>query len=118
MQAVQARFNYLFRSTKGLILVAIALISLVTAVWGMLSGPLKEWGVSALAVQLYGIRLVEAKREDRIIQLYRRRPICRKASTTAGCVVVVKTIMGIIYVSGSTIAPGPTTPAPVSASAV
>ena len=63
MQAVKSRFNYLFRSTKGLILVAIALISLVTAVWGMLSGPLKEWGISDVAVQLYGMRLVEAERE-------------------------------------------------------
>ena len=70
MQAVQSRFNYLFRSTKGLILVAIALISLVTAVWGMLSGPLKEWGISDVAVQLYGMRLVEAEREGRIILLY------------------------------------------------
>jgi hypothetical protein len=70
MQAVQSRFNYLFRSTKGLILVAIALISLVTAIWGMLSGPLKEWGISDVAVQLYGMRLVEAEREGRIILLY------------------------------------------------
>jgi len=70
MQAVQSRFNYLFRSTKGLILVAIALISLVTVVWGMLSGPLKEWGISDVAVQLYGMRLVEAEREGRIILLY------------------------------------------------
>ena len=70
MQAVQARFNYLFRSTKGLILVAIALISLVTAAWGMLSGPLREWGISDVAVQLYGMRLVEAEREGRIILLY------------------------------------------------
>lgn len=51
-------------------LVAIALISLVTALWGMLSGPLKEWGVSAVALQLYGMRLVEAEREGRIILLY------------------------------------------------
>lgn len=62
MQAIQARFNYLFRSTKGLILVAIALISIVTAAWGMLSGPLKEWGISDAAVRLYGMRLVEAER--------------------------------------------------------
>lgn len=70
MQAIQARFNYLFRSTKGLVLVAIALISLVTALWGMLSGPLKEWGISAVAVQLYGMKLVEGEREGRIILLY------------------------------------------------
>ena len=70
MKAFTDRFNYLFRSTKGLILVAIALIALVTAVLGMLSGPLKEWGISDVAVQLYGMRLVEAEREGRIILLY------------------------------------------------
>jgi hypothetical protein len=70
MKSLSDRFNYLFRSTKGLILVAIALIAIVTAVWGMLSGPLKEWGISDLAVRLYGMRLVEAEREGRIILLY------------------------------------------------
>ena len=70
MQAVRDRFNFLFRSTKGLILVAIALISIVTAMWGMLSGPLKEWGISAVAMRLYGMKLVEAEREGRIILLY------------------------------------------------
>ena len=70
MQAIARRLDFLFRSTRGLVLVAIALISLVTALWGMLSGPLKEWGVSDVAVQLYGMRLVEAEREGRIILLY------------------------------------------------
>ncbi len=70
MKAMTDRFNYLFRSTKGLILVAIALISIVTAGWGMLSGPLKEWGISDVAVRLYGMRLVEVEREGRIIVLY------------------------------------------------
>ncbi|MCX7668528.1 MAG: hypothetical protein N2439_00455 [Anaerolineae bacterium] len=70
MNAFLRRLNFLFRSTKGLVLVAIALISLVTAMWGMLSGPLKEWGISDVAVRLYGMRLVEAEREGRIILLY------------------------------------------------
>jgi hypothetical protein len=70
MKPLTDRFNYLFRSTKGLILLAIALISIVTAAWGMLSGPLKEWGISDVAVRLYGMRLVEAEREGRIIMLY------------------------------------------------
>lgn len=60
----------MFRSTKGLVLVAIALISLVTAMWGMLSGPLKEWGISDFAARLYGMSLVESEREGRIILLY------------------------------------------------
>ncbi len=36
----------------------------------MLSGPLKEWGISAVAIKLYGMKLVEAEREGRIILLY------------------------------------------------
>lgn len=70
MDAFTQRFNYLFRSTKGLILVAIALISLVTALWGMLSGPMAELGVRDAVVRLFGFRLVDAEREGRIIMLY------------------------------------------------
>lgn len=71
MNALRQRFVFLFGSIKGLALVAIALISLVTALWGMLSGPLKEWGISEAAVRLHGMRLVEAEREGRIIMLYK-----------------------------------------------
>ena len=34
MQYIKDRINYLFNSTKGLILIAIAMIAVVTAVWG------------------------------------------------------------------------------------
>jgi len=64
------RFNYLFRSTKGLVLVDIALISLVTAIWGMLSGPMAEKGFKDFVVRTLGMQLVEAQREGRIIMLY------------------------------------------------
>ncbi len=70
MQAIIKRFNYLFGSTKGLVLTAIALISLVTAIWGMLSGPMVEWGVKDVVVRLLGMKLVPAEREGRIIMLY------------------------------------------------
>ena len=70
MQAFSLRFNYLFRSTKGLALVAIAMISLVTAIFGMLSGPMAEWGTRDLIVRLSGMSLVDAEREGRIIMLY------------------------------------------------
>ena len=70
MQFVKDRFNYLFNSTKGLILVAIAMIGLVTAVWGMLSGPMAEMGVRDWVVRVFGMDLVQAEREGRIVILY------------------------------------------------
>ncbi len=70
MQFVKDRFNYLFNSTKGLILVAIAMIGIETAIWGMLSGPMAELGVREVVVKLFGMKLVQAEREGRIIILY------------------------------------------------
>ncbi len=64
------RFSYLFRSTKGLILVAISLIALVTAIWGTLSGPMVEWGIKDITVKLFGMELHHWQREGRIIMLY------------------------------------------------
>jgi len=64
------RFQYLFGSTKGLILVAIAMIGIVTAVWGMLSGPMAEMGVREVVIKLLGMDIVQAEREGRIIILY------------------------------------------------
>lgn len=70
MGAFKARYNFLFRSTKGLILVAIALIALVTAIWGMISGPMAEFGVRDIVIRTFGMDIVEAEREGRIILLY------------------------------------------------
>jgi len=70
MQAITQRINYLFRSTKGLTLVAIAMIALATAFFGMLSGPLAEFGVRDFVVRTFGLDLVQAQREGRIIILY------------------------------------------------
>jgi len=70
MQALEARFKFLFQSTKGLILVAIALIALVTAIWGTLSGPMVEWGVRDVTVRLLNLDLQPVEREGRIIILY------------------------------------------------
>ncbi len=70
MQFIKDRFNYLFGSTKGLILVAIAMIGIETAIWGMLSGPMAEMGVREVVVKLLGMKLVQAEREGRIIILY------------------------------------------------
>ncbi|MFO7625199.1 MAG: hypothetical protein R6V73_12680 [Anaerolineales bacterium] len=70
MQFLKVRFSYLFGSTRGLILVAIAVVSLITAIWGTLSGPMVEWGIRDITVQLLGMDMVQAQREGRIIMLY------------------------------------------------
>lgn len=70
MQLIKDRFNYLFGSTKGLILVAIAMVGIVTAVWGMLSGPMAEMGVREVVIKLFGMKIVQAEREGRIVILY------------------------------------------------
>ena len=70
MTAFKQRWNYLFRSTKGLALVNIALISLVTAFFGMLSGPMQEFGISAWIIKTFNLVMIEAEREGRIIMLY------------------------------------------------
>ncbi|MBL7161489.1 MAG: hypothetical protein ISS57_02710 [Anaerolineales bacterium] len=70
MESLKHRWNYLFRSTRGLTLVAIAMVALVTAIWGTLSGPMVEWGVRDITVNLLNMELVQADREGRIIMLY------------------------------------------------
>lgn len=70
MSSVRKRIDYLFTSTNGLILVAIAVISLITVTWGTLSGPMVEWGVRDFTVRVLGMQLVQAEREARIIMLY------------------------------------------------
>lgn len=64
------RFKFLFQSTKGLVLVAIAMIALTTAIFGMLSGPMVEWGIKDFVVDLLKIDLDPSEREGRIIMLY------------------------------------------------
>lgn len=64
------RFNYLFTSTKGLILTAISLIALVTAIFNTLSGPMVEWGIRDLTVEWLGMDLNPVERAGRIIMLY------------------------------------------------
>lgn len=70
MRFVVSRFNFLFSSTRGLILVAIASISLATAFFGMLSGPMEEFGVKSWLVQNVGLSLLPQEREGRIVILY------------------------------------------------
>ena len=70
MQFVKTRLTYLFGSTKGLILVAIAMVAIVTAIWGMLSGPMAEMGVREVVIKTLGMDIIQSEREGRIIILY------------------------------------------------
>jgi len=70
MQFIKDRLNYLFNSTKGLILVAVAMIAITTAIWGMLSGPMAEMGVREVVIKLFNMDMLQAEREGRIIILY------------------------------------------------
>ena len=57
MNWLTQRFNFLFRSTKGLILAAIAMIALTAAFFGMLSGPMMEFGVRDFVVKAFRMSL-------------------------------------------------------------
>ena len=70
MNPLKQRYQYLFGSTKGLVLLAIAMISIVTAIWSTLSGPMAEWGIKDITVKLLGMKLLPQQREGRIIMLY------------------------------------------------
>lgn len=84
MHALTNRFLFLFRSTKGLILVAIASISLATVFFGMLSGPMEAFGIKSWMAQNLGLSLLPQEREGRIIILYH---------TLAMAVVAIETYM-------------------------
>ena len=70
MQEIKKRFTFLFTSTRGLALVGIAAVALITAIWGTLSGPMVEWGVRDITIKVLGMDLIQAEREGRIIMLY------------------------------------------------
>jgi len=70
MSKKAGRLQYLFTSTKGLMLVAIALIGLIAAIWGTLSGPMVEWGIRDITVDLLNMDLQQAEREGRLVMLY------------------------------------------------
>lgn len=70
MSKTGGRLKYLFSSTKGLILMAIAIVGLITAIWGTLSGPMVEWGVRDITVDLLNMDLNHAEREGRLVMLY------------------------------------------------
>ncbi|MGD9677691.1 MAG: hypothetical protein AB7V16_04935 [Vulcanibacillus sp.] len=64
------RLHYLFLSTKGLILMAAALLSLTAAIMSTLSGPMVSWGVRDISVDLLNMDMLQVEREGRLIMLY------------------------------------------------
>ena len=51
MKKIRDLFHFFFQSTKGLILLGITAIGVITAIWGTLSGPMVEWGVKDITVK-------------------------------------------------------------------
>lgn len=84
MQALVKRFKFLFQSTKGLVLMGIAFCALISAFFGLLSGPMADYGIKDVVVKFFGIQLIEAEREGRLIILYH---------TLAMIVVAIETYM-------------------------
>jgi len=70
MQWLSKRLKFLFGSTKGLILTGIAFAALISALFGMLSGPMSEWGIKDVIVRALKMTLLPAEREGRLIILY------------------------------------------------
>ncbi len=67
---MKERIKFIFTTTQGLVLLNIAIISIIVAIFGTLSGPLKEWGVGGIIEKLLGMELHPTEREGRIIALY------------------------------------------------
>ena len=67
---MKERIKFLFTTTRGLVLINIGIISIVVAVFGTLSGPLKEWGFGAIVERILGMELHPTEREGRIVMLY------------------------------------------------
>lgn len=70
MHGLKSRLKYLFTTTQGLVLGNMAIIALIVAVFGTLSGPLKEWGVGGFMEKVLCMDLQPQEREGRIIILY------------------------------------------------
>ena len=70
MQWLNKRYRFLFHSTKGLILVAIAFAALISAFFGMLSGPMADYGIKDILVRALNLNLEPAEREGRLVILY------------------------------------------------
>lgn len=70
MKLISSWLAYLFRTTNGLVLVAMSITAAVTAVWGTLSGPMAEWGIKDITVELFGFDLDPLERDGRLVILY------------------------------------------------
>jgi len=67
---MKEKIKFLFTTTQGLVLINIGIISIIVAIFGTLSGPLKEWGFGAIIERILGMELNPTEREGRIIMLY------------------------------------------------
>jgi formylglycine-generating enzyme required for sulfatase activity len=90
METMKSRIKFLFTTIPGLILVNAAIIAVVVAVFGTLSGPMKEWGIAAITEKLLAMDMQPGDREGRIIMLYHTIAIAFVALVTYLILAVVK----------------------------
>jgi hypothetical protein len=70
MKFIKEKIRYIFTTNKGLILMNMAFLSIVSAVFGTLSGPLKEAGIGDITAKFLGMVMHPQHREGRIVILY------------------------------------------------
>ncbi|MEN8255113.1 MAG: SUMF1/EgtB/PvdO family nonheme iron enzyme [Verrucomicrobiota bacterium] len=82
--------KFIFTTTRGLVLLNAGIISLIVAIFGTLSGPMREWGVADAVIRTLGMDMAPADREGRIVMLYHSIAIAFVALVTYLILHVVK----------------------------
>ncbi|MBC8453652.1 SUMF1/EgtB/PvdO family nonheme iron enzyme [PVC group bacterium] len=70
MSDKQSIWKFLFTTTRGLILLNAGVISIIVAIFGTLSGPMKEWGIAEFVINALHMSIEPSEREGRIVMLY------------------------------------------------
>jgi len=62
--------SFIFTTTRGLVLLNTGVISLIVAIFGTLSDPMREQGVADAVIRTLGMDMAPEDREGRIVMLY------------------------------------------------
>ncbi len=70
IKPIKDTLKFLFSDIKGLVLLNMGVTMLIVVIFGMLSGPMKEWGITEIVKNLLCLDMQPQEREGRIIILY------------------------------------------------